>query len=73
MPASRTFVIIPRTFQRSLPSTQLFIVDPNSEIRANVLRLDIMLPGKVGHQNRVIVYHLDVSFTVQDAMRERNV
>jgi len=39
----------------SIPSTQLFIVDPNSKISTNILRINVMLLGKMGHQNRVIV------------------
>ena len=50
----------------SIPSTQLFIVDPNSKISTNILRINVMLPGKMGHHNRVVVCHL-ISFTVRDA------
>jgi hypothetical protein len=39
-----------------MPSTQLFKVGPNSKIRTDVLRIDIMLSGEMGHQNQVIVY-----------------
>jgi hypothetical protein len=41
-----------------MSSTQLFILGPNSKIRTNVLRFDIMLPREMGHQNQVIVYGL---------------
>jgi hypothetical protein len=51
-------------FCSSLPSTQLFIVGANSKIRTNVLRIDIMLSGKMGHQNQVIVYISLVSLFV---------
>jgi hypothetical protein len=56
-------------FCSSLPSTQLFIVGANSKIRTNVLRIDIMLSGKMGHQNQVIVYISLVSFFVWGMMR----
>ena len=46
----------------SIPSTQLFIVDPNSKISTNILWINVMLPGKMGHQ--VVVCHL-ISFTVR--------
>jgi hypothetical protein len=36
-------------------STQVFIVRPNSKIGTDVLRLDVMLPCKVGHQHRIII------------------
>jgi hypothetical protein len=39
-----------------MPSTQLFIVGPNSKIRTDVLRIDIMLSVEMGHQDQVIVY-----------------
>ena len=45
-----------------MPSTRLFIVDANSKIRTDVLRIDIMLSGVVGHQNQVIVYDLSSAF-----------
>ena len=50
----------------SIPSTRLFVVDPNSKISTNILRINVMLPGKMGHQNRVVVRHL-ISFTVRDS------
>lgn len=45
-----------------MPSTQLFIVGPNSKVRADVLRIDIMLSGEMGHQNQVIVCNLSSAF-----------
>jgi len=36
--------------------SQLFIVSPNSKVRTDVLRVNVMLPSEMGHQNRVIVY-----------------
>ena len=36
-------------------STQIFIVRPNTEIGTDVLRLDVVLPSKVGHEHRIII------------------
>ena len=53
-------IIIARLF----PQRNSFIVDPNSKISTNILRINVMLPGKMGHQ--VVVCHL-ISFTVRDS------
>jgi hypothetical protein len=45
-----------------MSSTQLFIVSPNSKVCADVLRVNVMLPGEMGHQNRVIVYTVSSAF-----------